>query len=253
MGGAGIEPDIENVEDLFVRLGVHHTAQEPGLGAVFVPDIRAFGLEGFDDTRVDLFVAQQEILIRRQGAFLHETGQRNTPRPLPRQHPIGARFHHRIEPVAPRPGHPVHVVDLGQRPFADRLAVHVQPVAHGFVDGGKPLGGVAVDDRRLGPPGMWVGVFDLTPREQPADLRQLVDHRGIGIALLAIGFQDRLAAEERQIVPETPVFHDVVGDHLAQHAEVTVKLVFLQTVGGRAMDKPGSFGVRHEIGGAEIA
>ena len=49
VGGAGIEPDVEDVEDLVVILVVYVIAEEALLGAVLVPGVGAFGLERFED------------------------------------------------------------------------------------------------------------------------------------------------------------------------------------------------------------
>ena len=100
---------------------------------------------------------------------------------------------------------------------------------------------------------MRVAVLDLAARQQAADLDQLVDDGAIGVALLAVRLEDRLAAKERQIVAETAVFHDVVGDDLRQHAEITIQLVFLQTVRRRAVHKAGALVRGHEIRRTEIA
>src|SRR6056297_814547 len=159
-----------------------------------------------------------------------------------------------METVAPGLGRPRHkLVDGAQRAFADRLAIGVLPVAYGTVDGGEPLRGVAVDDRRLGAPAMRIAVLDLAARQETADLYKLVDDRLVGVALLALAVKDVLATEEGQIFAERAVFHHVVGDDLFQHPEAAVKLELLHPVAGRAMDKAGALLIGDEISGAEIA
>ncbi len=253
VGRTGIEPHVQNVEHLGIVVGVHDAAKEPLFRAIFVPDIRTVSLERLDNALVDLWVTQQEVFIRWQRAILGKAGQRHTPGPLTRQHPVGACFHHRVQTVAALFGHPVDVVDLGQGAFTDGLAECVLPVTNGPVDRGKPLRRVAVDDRSLGAPGMRIAVLDLAARQQPADLDQLVDNGRVGVAFLAVGFEDLLAAKERQIGAERPVFDHVIGDHLIQHPQTAVKFIFLKTMRRRTMDKARAFGVGHEISGAEVA
>ncbi len=100
---------------------------------------------------------------------------------------------------------------------------------------------------------MRIAVLDLAARQQPADLGQFVDHGLVGVAFFAVGFENGGATKQRQIIAETAVFHDVVGDHLFQHAQIAVKLELLHAVGGGAVDKAGAFFVGDEVRGAEIA
>ncbi len=254
VGGATVEPHVEDVIDLLPLGRVVFIAQEPFLGAVLVPGIRALGLEGLRDAVVDGRIAQQEVGIGRQGAHLGETGQRHAPGALPRQHPVGTAFHHRMQTVAARLRRELHqVLDGFQRAFPDRLAVLVLAVTNLAVDRGEPLRCVAEDHRRLGTPGMRVAVLDLAARHQPADLDQLVDDGLVGVALTALAVQDVLAAEEGQVGTEAAIVHHVVGDDLIEHAEIPVKLVFLHPVRGGAVDEPGAFLVGDEGRGAEIA
>ena len=46
VGGAGIEPDVEDVGDLLPFVRVVVVAEEPRLGALRVPGVGALGLEG---------------------------------------------------------------------------------------------------------------------------------------------------------------------------------------------------------------
>jgi len=95
---------------------------------------------------------QQEVLIRRHGPFAGETGQRNAPCPLPREHPIGPRFDHRMQTVTAGLRSPSdQLVNRRQSPFADGFAMGIIP-ANLFVDGREPLGRVAEDQRRFGAP-----------------------------------------------------------------------------------------------------
>ncbi len=132
--------------------------------------------EGLGDAGVDGGVAQD--LHAAVVAAFHEAGQRHAPGALARQHPVGPRLDHRVQPVAPvlrRPGH--QLVDRGQRAFADRRAVGVEAVAERLVDGDEPLRRVAVDHRRLRAPGMRVGMGEPAAGDQRAGLGQRLDDR----------------------------------------------------------------------------
>ena len=157
MGGAAVEPHIENVKDLIPRLGVIAIAQEARLGTGLIPRIGPFGLEGVKNTGVHLWIAQQEIGVGGCRPLFREAGQRNAPCALARKHPIGPRLDHGIEPVAPGLGRPLHqLVDGGQRALPDRLPILIHPIAQGLVDGGEPLRTVQADHRRFRPPRMCI-------------------------------------------------------------------------------------------------
>ena len=59
-----------------------------------------------------------------------------------------------------------------------------------LVDAGEPLRRGAVDHRGFGAPGMRIGMADRALGEQRAGLDQFLDHRAIGIAVLAFGGED---------------------------------------------------------------
>ena len=86
-----------------------------------VPGVRPLSLERIQNTRIHGLVAQQKLRIGRQGPRFHKAGQRHAPSALAREHPIGPRLHHGIEPVAARGRRPFDVVDLRQCPLTDRL------------------------------------------------------------------------------------------------------------------------------------
>ncbi len=253
VGGAAIEPHVEDVEDLGVVFGVGVVGEEALLGALGIPAVGPFGLEGLGDAGVHGFVAEQVVGIGGQGARLREAGQRHAPGALARQHPVGAGLDHRMQAVAAGLGGELDQrVDRGQRALADRAAVVALAVVDGAVDGGEPLRRVAVDDRGLRAPGVGVAVLDAAARQKAARLDQLVDDGLVGVAFLALVGQYLRAAEEGQIGPEAAVVHHVVGDDLLQHSEVAVELVLLHPVGGGAVDEAGAFLVGDEGGGAEV-
>jgi hypothetical protein len=61
VGGAGVEPDVEDVGDLVVGLRVVVGGEEAELRALGEPGVGALGLEGRDDAGVDAGVAQDEV------------------------------------------------------------------------------------------------------------------------------------------------------------------------------------------------
>ena len=216
VGGPAVEPHVEDVEHLLPVVRVVVLAQEPRLGARRVPGVRALRLERRHDAGIDSWVAQQETVLRRLRADPRETGQRHAPGALTRENPVGTVLDHRMQAISPArrgPGH--ELVDRGQRPRPHRLAVFVLPVADGPVDRGEPLRAVEPDDRRLGPPAMRVRDRDAFARQQRLRTDQRVDDGLVRPARLAVGLQDRRAAEERQVRAEAAVRLDVVGHRQA--------------------------------------
>ena len=108
MGRAGIEPHVQDVVDLVPLGRIVTMPKETLLGAVLVPGIRALGLERLEDAGVHLFVAQQEVSISGHRALLVKQVSGTPQARWRRQHPVGPRLDHRVQPVAPglrRPGH----------------------------------------------------------------------------------------------------------------------------------------------------
>ena len=141
--GTRIEPDVENVGDALVFIGVVVVAQKVAC-RMFEPGIGAFLCHRGDDARIDLFVAQQRAV-----GFLDEERQRHAPGTLAREHPIGPPFHHRINAVAIARRHPADLLDLFQRHLPERLAARRLDFR---VHRDEPLRRVAEDQGRLGAP-----------------------------------------------------------------------------------------------------
>ena len=100
---------------------------------------------------------------------------------------------------------------------------------------------------------MRVGMADAAAGEEIARSGQRVDDGGVGVAFLAVGLEDGLAAEEGEALAEGAVLLDVVGDDLGQHAGVAVELELLHPVRGGAVDEAGALVVGDEGGVAEVA
>ena len=75
-----------------------------------------------------------------------------------------------------------------------------------LVDRGEPLRRRAEDDGRLGAPGVRILVAQRALREQRVARDQLLDHRAVGVAVLAVGREHALAREERDVRQERAVF-----------------------------------------------
>jgi len=120
MGGARVEPHVENVEHLSVVQRLVVVAQKAdGLGGE--PGVRAFFLHRIGDTRVHHFIAQNLARF-----LVHEQCERHAPGALARDHPVRARRHHRTDAVASLGRREFDARDLGQRHLAQGLAVKVR-------------------------------------------------------------------------------------------------------------------------------
>ena len=238
VGRAAVKPDIKDIKNLIVGVMIGVSPQEPRFCALLVPGIRAFGLEGFQHARVDRRIAQQIVRVGRLCVFPDKAGQWHAPCPLPRQHPVRPRLDHRIKAVAPGlrgPGD--QFVDRAQRPFTYRGAVAVLPVTDRFVDGGKPLRAVQADHRRFRPPAMRVGDREALAGQERTHFGQLVDHRPVRPAGLAIWLQDAFTAKEWQIRAVRAVVKNVVGHRQAMFDADGIVII---TVAGRGVHKAGS-------------
>ena len=235
MGRTGIEPYIKNVHYLIVFIRIYDPHKEAFLGPVFIPRVRALGLKRGIDAGVDLSVAQQEIGIVMGRTDLGKAGQRHTPSALARQHPVGARLDHRMQPVAPGLGRPRHQLINGrQGAFADGFTILVHAIVQRYVDRRKPLRTVQPDHRRLGAPRMRILQRDPARGQDAPNLDQLGDDSFVRTTGFAVGTDHLLACEKRQVSPERAVIKDVVGHRqFVRHADGIV----IVTVAGRSVDK----------------
>ena len=103
MRRAGIEPDIENVLHLLVVFGIVLVAEEARGGVRLEPRIRAFGLEGIDDARVDLGIVEDLV-----GLLVRRRSRAARPR--------------RAGATAPSRGDPSPCPRCGSRPTADTIS-----------------------------------------------------------------------------------------------------------------------------------
>ena len=170
MRAARIEPDIEDVGDHFVIVGIVRIAEDFGLAAL-VPGIDALLAHCGDDARVDFGVLQ--IFAR---AVLHEQRDRHAPGALARQHPVGAAFDHRADPATALFRDEADAFDLGHGAAAQRAAA-----AQFLVHRHEPLRRAAIDDLGFRPPAMRVGMLVIVAGgQQRARFAQIAANRAFG-------------------------------------------------------------------------
>ena len=236
MRAARIEPDIEDVGDHFVIVGIVRLAEEFGL-TTFVPGIDALLAHCGDDARVDFGVLQ--IFAR---AVLHEQRYRHAPGALARQHPVGAPLDHRADPAAALFGDEADALDFGHGAAAQRAAA-VEFLVHRH----EPLRGAAIDHLGFRPPAMRVGMLVIvTRRQQRARFAQIAADRAFGrierlvdhaaAAFLAVLVQIA-SAEPFPVVAIAPVGHDR-EDRLEPVGAAQQEIVFAMV--GRHVDEPGA-------------
>ena len=173
VGRAAVEPDVQDVRDLFIGRGVEVTEEvavgrgEPDVGAVFG--------HGLGDAGVHVCIDQR--LARR---LVDEHGQRRAPRALAADQPVGSALDHRADAVLARRRMEIGGVDRSERRAAQGLAAFDR-----LIHADEPLRRVPEDHRRLGAPAVRVGVLQTAAREQVSGLDQLVHHRAVGRAELA--------------------------------------------------------------------
>ena len=229
MGGAGIEPDIEGVGDLFVlcsflaeQLGC--VELRPGLDAALLDTLRHL-LHQLDGTRVQL------------AAFLvQEERDRHAPGALARDAPVRAPGDHAVQARLAPGRDELGLLDGVQRAAAQRAAV-VSDLVH--TD--EPLRRGAVDQRRLVPPAVHVAVLDRLVLEQRADLGELFDDRRVGLP-------DELAAEERQVRDVDTVALHRAENVVILHAVVLAGAEVVLAVGRRRVDDTGTGTGFHVVG-----
>ena len=182
---ARVEPDVEDVRHLLVILGLVLVAEE-ALGRAFEPHVGAFGAEGVDHAAHHLGIAQWLA-----GLLVDEHRDRHAPGALARHAPVRPLLDHAAQPVVAGARHETSRIDRRQRLLAQGAA----DVGDRLVHGDEPLRRIAEDHRRLGAPGMRIGVADAAEGQELARLVEGIADRTIGVALHALGRVDALAGE----------------------------------------------------------
>ena len=193
---ARIEPDVHDIRDLLVILGITIVAKEIGRVAG-EPGVGALGFEGLGDAVDNVLVAQ-----RFAARFFHEDRDRHAPGALARDTPVGPALDHRIEPRAARGRVEFGLVDGGQRLASQIVRLHRD----------EPLRRIAEDQRCLRPPAMRIAVAQLTGRHQVAGLAQRLDDGLVGRAGLAVLGINRQPRKQRNMVVIGAILADGLGN-----------------------------------------
>ncbi len=203
--GAGVEPDVENIVDLFPGI-VGELAQQALARARLVPGVGALRLEGLDDADFDLGVLQN--LDRAVRLLLDEHGNGHAPGALARDHPVGALLDHAGDAVLACGRHPTGDGDRLQRAGAQRIAA----LRDVFIHRDEPLRRIAKDDRLLRTPRVWILMLQAATRDDHMRIDQRLDHRLVGVALFALVVDDALTLKPRRLCGESTIFVHRVGN-----------------------------------------
>ena len=230
MGDAAIEPNIENIADLFVILGFMVSAEKI-LRVGIKPCIGTIGFYRLYNPCIHRIIAQ-----RFTGIFIDKNRQRHAPARW-RETTQSGRFSI-MEKIRLRPlgGYQLTFVDFFQRRFAQAVCLHRD----------EPLRRVAEYERRLGAPAMGILMTQFAFGEQAVGLNQRADNRAIGIAVFAFIIKHALAGKDRHAVEINAAFID--GErHFNIVLYAQFKVIF--AVAGRNMHQPGAGFIGDEITG----
>ena len=189
------------------------------------PGVRTLGLEGIEDALLQLLGALELGARDHLARFLvDEHRDRHAPGALPGDHPVGALLDHAADAVAALRRHEARLADGFERQLAQARLLLGALDGGGLIHRDEPLRRVAIDDRRLRPPGM--GVIVLVARVhggERARLFQRRDHRRVAVAQvvelaeMALVVDDALglvAAEQRHMLAVIAVRADGVGHNV---------------------------------------
>src|ERR1700688_3372258 len=110
----------------------------------------------------------------------------------------------------------------------------------------EPLRSIAIDDRLLRTPRMGVLMFQTPACDEVAGLGQRLDHRVVGIALLALVVEYALALETRRLRGERAVFINGIRDRRVDTAFLKIAcgrnpgLEVFPAVARRGVDEAGA-------------
>ncbi len=224
-----IEPDIEDVGDLLVIVGIMAVAEEIGV-RTREPGVSATFGDQVGDALVDGFVLQ-----RHTRGLVDKHRQRRAPVALPRNEPVRTRLDHAADAIAAGFGEELRRVDGHRRLVPQRvIAVHAD----------EPLWCIAEDDRGLGAPRMRIGVLDAAASQKVAGLDQLRHDGAVGLAelagLLALGFQHLQAGKQRHGRIIGAVGIDSIGDSIEAAAGFQPHQIVVGAMTGGRVYKTGT-------------
>ena len=204
VGGAGIEPDVEDVVDLLPLVGIVVGLEETRGGAGRVPGVGAFLLEGVGDALVDARVV--EDFDRAVVLLAHEHRDRHAPGALARDHPVGLALDHAGDAVLALRRHPAGDLDRCERAIARSVSPGLRRCRS------APAIGLSIAMNHCGVLRKITGFFERQecgywclsrPRAmQHAGVDQRLDHGLVGVALLALVGEHALAGEARRMIGE---------------------------------------------------
>ena len=229
MGGAGIEPDIQGIGDLFVlrRFVAKQFGSiqlRPGLDTALLHTLCHL-LHQLDGARVQLAVF-----------LVQEERDRHAPDALARDTPVRTSGDHAVQARLPPGRDEFGLFDGIQRTAAQRAAI-----VGDLVHADEPLRRGAVDQRGLVPPAVHVAVLDRLVLEQRADLGELLDDGRVGLP-------DELATKERQIGDVDAVALHRAENVVILHAVVLAGAEVILAVSRRRVDDTGTGTGFHVIG-----
>ncbi len=224
-GGAGVEPHFQNVGALGVELGFFGTQNffgghaAPGLDTALLD--HGCGL-------VDDFHGAG---VQRARVHMQEEGDGHAPRTLARDAPVRAARDHGAQAVLAVFGVEAGGFNGFQRDLAQGLLGLLRGVgehAFAFVHADEPLGGGAVDDRRLVAPAVGVAVGD----SPVVSIRRLATFRAS--RMTGTAFQMCWPPNRGRSAAYTPLPWHRVEDVLVVQAVGDAGVEVVHTVGGRS-------------------
>ncbi len=228
VGGAGVEPDFQDVGALGVVLrvlGAQHRFRRglaPGLDAAFFDHVGR-EVQDFHGARMQL----ARILVQ-------EEGQGHAPAALAADAPVGPAGDHVAQPRLAVLREEAGFLDGFQRHLAQglgRLVLGEHALA--FVHADEPLGRGAVDHRALVAPAVRVAVGDGFGGEQAVRLGQHFDDARHGLP-------DVQAAEQREVGCVGAVALHRVEDVVVGQAVRDAGVEVVHAIGRRGMDDAGA-------------
>ena len=227
VGGAGIEPDFQDVAALGV---VHGVGADDGLGSGLAPGFDAALFHDVGRLVQDL----QRTRVQLATVLVDEQRQRHAPAALAADAPVGPAGDHVAQAGLAVFRVEAGVFDGSERHLAQRgrcLVGGENPFA--FVHADEPLRGGAVDHRALVAPAMRVAVADGLTRHQALVLAQGVDDDWAGLP-------DVQAAKQRQLRRVLAIALHRVQDVVIAHAVGDAAVEVFQTIGRRRMHDAGA-------------
>ncbi len=252
VGRTAIEPDVENVGDHLVIVGVARLAEEGG-GVGGVPGVYASLADGGDDALVH-FMVDEELA----GLALDEQGDRHAPGTLAAEHPVGTPLDHRADAVAALLRNEAGLGDGVHRQLAEGRALGLvdrvgtafivpalfrpgfrRELAERLVHRDEPLRRAAVDDLCLRPPAMRIAVLEIRARREQRAVAsrksvQIGPSGALNLALMTLRLRFLSRARPSPVITKTAI--GLNGEHRIDSVGLAQFEIVLAVV-GRHMDE----------------